>query len=56
MSKFYIVSMSMLVYMHMYDFECRIMIGNTKQAIKNGDEVGKTGNTEHDVNSKGGRM
>ena len=30
--EFYIVSRSMLVYMHMYDFKCRIMTGNTNQA------------------------
>ena len=30
--EFYIVSMSILVYVHIYDFKCRMMTGNTKQS------------------------
>jgi len=36
--EFYIVSMSILVYLHMYDFKCRMMTGNTKQSKDDSNE------------------
>ena len=55
-SELYIVSMSMLVYMHMYDCQCRIMIGNTKKARTTQEErkkLLKDKNTEDGVNFRG---
>ena len=57
--EFYIISMSMLVSMHLYDFKCRIVRRNTKQIkddLKRKENYYRTGNTEDGVNSKGERM